>query len=150
MSMNDQAASVFTGTWHLRSCETRGSDGQVRYPYGDRPIGQLLYDGAGNMSAQLGRADRVRFAGNDPAKGTDAELRDAFNGYVAYFGAYDVDATKNEVTHRVVGASFPNWTGVELVRRYRFDDDGRLWLTTPPTTVGGVSFEYVLLWERKP
>jgi len=141
---------MFAGAWRLLTCETRASNGEVRHPYGERPIGQLLYDGAGNMSAQLGKADRSRFAAGDPAMATEAELRDAFNGYVAYFGTYDIDASKSEVTHRVAGASFPNWTGIDLVRRYRFADDGRLWLTTPPIIAGGVSFEYVLQWERKP
>lgn len=148
MTPHDQTASRFTGAWHLLSCETRDSNGQVQFPFGERPGGQLLYDGAGNMSAQLGKTNRARFAVRDPALATDAELRDAFDGYIAYFGTYSVDESKRAVTHHVVGASFPNWVGIDLVRLYTFDESGRLRLATPPIEVGGRSLEYVLLWER--
>lgn len=148
MTPNDETASRFTGAWRLLSCETRDSNGQVQYPFGEQPGGQLLYDGAGNMSAQLGKTNRPRFAARDPALGTDAEVRDAFDGYIAYFGTYSVDESARAVTHHVVGASFPNWVGIDLVRHYTFDDNGRLRLATPPIEVGGRSLEYVLLWER--
>ena len=121
----------------MLSCETRDSSGLVQFPFGERPGGQLLYDGAGNMSAQLGRTNRARFAAMDPALGTDAEVRDAFDGYLAYFGTYAVDESTRTVTHHVVGASFPNWVGVNLARRYAFDESGRLRLATPPIEVGG-------------
>ena len=141
-AMGDQnVTSRFVGAWRLLSCETRDSRGQVQYPFGERPAGQLLYDEAGNMSAQLGRADRPRFAARDPVRRTDAEVRDAFDGYTAYFGTYSVDESKSAVTHRVVGASDPNWIGVDLTRYYAFDDEGRLRLSTPPIVLGGESIE---------
>jgi hypothetical protein len=120
----------------------------VQFPFGEKPQGQLVYDGSGNMSAQLMKTDRARFAGRDPALGTDAEVRDAFDGYIAYFGTYSIDEPMRAVTHTVHGASFPNWTGAKLVRSYAFDDSGRLRLSTPPIEVGDESLEYVLLWER--
>ena len=148
MTPDSQTASMFTGAWRLLSCEPRDSNGQVEFPFGEQPGGQLLYDGAGHMSAQLGKTDRARFVAKDPARGTDAEVRDAFDGYIAYFGTYSIDESKRAVTHHVVGASFPNWVGIDLVRLYAFDESGRLRLATPAIAVGGRSLEYVLLWER--
>ena len=145
---NDEAAVKFTGAWRLLSCEAHDSSGRVQYPFGEQATGQLFYDNAGNMSAQLMRDNRARFASSDPALGTDAEVRDAFDGYVAYFGNYSIDDAKSAVTHRVTGASFPNWVGVNLARRYAFDESGRLRLATPPIEAGGRALEYVLLWER--
>jgi hypothetical protein len=75
-------------------------------------------------------------------------VRAAFNGYIAYFGTYSVDESKHAVTHHVVGASLPNWVGIDLVRLYAFDESGRLRLATPPIEIGGRSLEYVLLWDR--
>ena len=145
---DDQTASMFTGAWRLLSCETRDSSGLVQFPFGERPGGQLLYDGAGNMSAQLGRTNRARFAAVDPALGTDAEVRDAFDGYLAYFGTYAVDESTRTVTHHVVGASFPNWVGVNLARRMRIRRE-RTTPTGDATDRGGRSrARYVLLWER--
>ena len=144
----DDVASQFVGAWRLLSCETRNSKGDVRFPFGERPKGQLLYDASGNMSAQLMKADRASFVSRDPARGTDAEVRDAFDGYIGYFGTYSVDMATGAVTHYVHGASFPNWMGANLVRSYAFDEQGRLRLSTPPIEVNGESLEYVLVWER--
>ena len=148
MTPQREIAPRFIGAWRLLSCETRSGSGQTRFPFGERPAGQLLNDAAGNMSAQLMRTDRARFAARDPALATDAEVRVAFDGYIAYFGTYSVDDVTHAVTHRVNGASFPNWIGTDLVRSYAFEDGGRLRLSTPPIEIGGESLEYILLWER--
>ena len=147
---SSEVASRFIGAWRLLACETRNSRGRVEFPFGDKPKGQLLYDASGNMSAQLMRTERARFASRDPALGTDAEVREAFGGYIGYFGTYSIDDSTQSVTHKVHGASFPNWTGANLVRSYAFDEKGLLRLSTPPIQVGGESLEYVLWWERIP
>jgi hypothetical protein len=138
----------FVGAWRLLSCETRNANRHVQYPFGERPAGQLLYDASGNMSAQLMRENRPRFASRDPVRGTDDEVREAFDGYIGYYGTFAVDERRRAVTHYVHGASFPNWIGAELIRVYDFDEAGRLRLSTPPIVVGGEPLEYVLVWER--
>jgi hypothetical protein len=148
VTSGNDATPRFVGAWRLLSCEARDSSERIQYPFGEQAAGQLFYDGAGNMGAQLMRANRPHFAAGDPALGTDAEVRNAFDGYVAYFGTYSVDESNSAVTHKVTGASFPNWIGVDLVRYYTFDDDGRLRLSTPPIAAGGLLLHYVLLWER--
>ncbi len=132
-----QPALTLFGTWWLVSYEAR--DAQVS--------GQLIYDSAGSMSAHVMRNDRPLFATKDPARGTDVEVRAAFEGYVSYFGTYTIDPQTQTVTHHVRGASFPNWIGNDQLRYYRFDRT-RLLLSTPPLLFGGQSFEYVLVWER--
>ena len=97
------------GTWRLVSYEARASSGEARYPLGQHVIGQLFYGVDGNMSAHVMRIDRPTFASNDPGSGTDEEVREAFEGHVSYFGTYTVDPTAHTVTHRVRGASYPNW-----------------------------------------
>ena len=141
-------AARFIGAWRLLACETRNSRGEVQFPFGEKPTGQLFYDASGNMSAQLMKTDRARFASRDPGRGTDAEVRDAFDGYIAYFGTYSIDDSTHTVTHKVHGASYPNWMGADLVRSYSFDGRLRLRLATPPIEVAGESLEYVLWWER--
>jgi lipocalin-like protein len=148
VTIADDMSSRFVGAWRLLSCEARDSSGGAEYPFGEHATGQLFYDAVGNMSAQLMRADRARFAARDPALGTDAEVRNAFDSYVAYFGTYSIDISRSAVTHHVTGASFPNWIGVDLVRQFRFENDAHLTLSTPPIEVGGRTLAYVLLWER--
>jgi Lipocalin-like domain len=142
-----QPASTLLGTWQLVSYQARDSEGQIHCPLGEQVSGQLIYDSAGNMSAHAMRNDRPCFASKDPARGTDAEIRAAFEGHVSYFGTYTIDPQTQTVTHHVRGASFPNWVGSDQLRYYRFDGS-RLLLSTPPLLEGGQSFEYLLIWER--
>jgi lipocalin-like protein len=114
---------------------------------GEQVSGQLMYDSAGNMSAHVMRNDRPRFASEDPDRGTEAEIRAAFEGHVSYFGTYTIDPQSQTVTHHVLGASLPNWVGSDQLRYYRFDGT-RLLLSTPQLLCCGQSFEYVLIWER--
>jgi hypothetical protein len=135
------------GTWRLVSFEARDSNGQLQFPLGKQVFGQLSYDAGGNMSAHVMRNDRPLFAANDPGRGTDAEVRAAFDGHTSYFGTYTIDPASKTVTHHVRGASYPNWIGHDQLRQFKFEDS-RLLLSSPPIVSGGESLNYVLTWER--
>jgi hypothetical protein len=139
----------FTGAWRLISTEYSSEEGGVIYPFGREVIGQLMYDGKGNMSVQIINAKRPHFASNDWLKGTPEEIKAAFEGYRCYFGTYDVDEKKKIVTHHVQGSSFPNWMtgGVEHVRYYEFSGN-RLTLRTAQLLMGGKKVVGRLVWER--
>ena len=135
------------GTWILTSSEFRRSDGQIVYPMGKDAKGLLVYDPHGYVVAHLMSAHRPPFASNDREKGTTEELKAAFEGYLGYFGTYDIDEQQSRVVHHVVGCSFPNWEGGDQVRFFEFDGE-HLTIKTMPLTVGGVSIVAVLTWER--
>ncbi len=99
------------------------------------------------MAAHVMRNDRPLFAANDPDRGTDAEVRAAFEGHASYFGTYTIDAATQTVTHHVRGAWYPNWIGGDQLRHFKFEGS-RLLLFTPPLISGGESLEYVLTWEH--
>jgi Lipocalin-like domain len=141
------SASSLVGTWRLVSYEARDSKGKLHYPLGERVSGLLVYDAGGNMSAHVMRNDRRPFATNDAARGTDSEVRAAFEGHDAYFGTYTIDQATQTVTHHVRGASYPNWIGSDQLRHFKFDGP-RLLLSTPPIVFGGQSLVYTLTWER--
>ena len=142
-----QSVPSLLGTWRLVSFEARDSKGQRQYPLGERVSGLLMYDAGGNMSAHVMRNDRSLFAANDPGRGTDAEVRAAFDGHASYFGTYTIDEATQTVTHHVRGAWYPNWIGNDQLRYFKFDGS-RLVLSTPPLVSDGQSLEYVLTWER--
>jgi hypothetical protein len=107
------------GSYKLVSYETYGPDGAVtRTPY---TVGQISYDSAGRMSAQLMREERQKLS--SPA--TDVERAAAYAGFISYFGHYDLDAEKRTVTHHVEGALSPNMVGNALVRHFEFSPDGK-------------------------
>lgn len=110
----------FVGTWRLVAAEFRRADGEARDIFGEAPVGMLVYDALGNMAVQIMRPDRS-------SKGS----RSVIGGYVAYFGAFEIDAEAGTVTHHVHGNLLPEWVGTDQVRFYQFDGD-RLILRTPP------------------
>ena len=136
----------FLGTWELISFEIRFPDGNVLSPWGDNLNGILMYDAENRFSAQLMRSNRKAFESNDQLKGTPDEIKDAFEGYGAYFGTYEIKDEKT-VVHKVKGSLFPNWINGEQIRYYKFLENG-LELSTPPMQAGGVTFNAVLTWER--
>jgi hypothetical protein len=137
----------FVGTWKLVSLESRRSNGQIVYPYGRDVLGAINYDARGNMSMQLMRSDRPAFAINDPQKGTPEDIKAAFEGFLAYFGTYEINEEKGTITHHMRGSSFPNWVGSDHIRFFEFSGN-RLTLRTPPIHVGGISVTSLLIWER--
>jgi hypothetical protein len=145
--VNADSLPNLVGTWRLVSCEAQASSGKIQYPLGQHVVGQLFYDGNGNMSAHVMRVDRPAFASDDSGSGSDAEVRAAFEGHTSYYGTYTIDRSARTVTHHVHGASYPNWMGHDQIRYYRIDGS-RLVLSTPPILSRGESLEYILAWER--
>jgi hypothetical protein len=137
----------FTGAWKLLSSEMRTSGGEVQYPLGKDCAGRLVVDADGNFSAQLMRRDRPQFANDDVVRGTDDEIRAAYQGYVSFWSQMEVDEIKKEITYVVEGSLFPNWLGHRNLRYYQFDDN-RLTLKTPAFLMAEQEVTGVLIWER--
>ena len=141
------ARDPFLGVWRLISTERKRNDGKVEFPYGRQPVGRLTYDNAGRMSAMVmrpGRRSSVRpglslIDGN--ASGD--EIREAVDGFIAYFGTFDVDEALRTVTHHVQACLVPSWVGTDLKRTYRFVSDRLLLITTSP--VGSTE----VLWVKE-
>lgn len=139
--------SDLLGTWRLLSFETRSADGVSSQPFGSDPSGILMYDPLGNFSVQLARAERPEFASDDMQVGSDDEIRAAYTGYAAYFGAYDVNDSDGFLTHNVDVSLYPNWQGLPQTRFFALSG-GTLTLTTSPMALGGREITGVLVWER--
>ena len=91
--------------------------------------GQITYDAAGRMSAQLMPGGRVPLPTGGAA--TDAQRAAAAAGYVAYFGRYEIDAERGVVTHIVEGSLSQTMLGQAMPRYFELSPDGQsLFLTT--------------------
>ncbi len=106
-----------------------------------------MYDGAGHFSGQIQGDGRPLFESGNLLRGTPEEIKAAFEGYVAYYGTYDVDEAESKVTHHVQGSLFPNWVGQDQMRLYSFAE-GKLTLTTPPFVGQRNRLTLTLVWER--
>ena len=98
-------------------------------------LGIIIYDESGNMAVQVARRDRSI---PDP-EGITAELVD---GYVAYFGTYEVDTATGTVTHHRSAHVNAELSHVPAIRRYRFEGD-TLTLTVVPDQGSR------LIWKRQ-
>ena len=137
----------FEGTWRVLECYGSWSDGRISYPYGEKPEGQLIYDGRGSFSGQIVGSGRPSFQSGNLLKGTEKEIKTAFEGYIAYYGRYEVDESKGQVTHHVAGALFPNWIGDIQTRDFEFEGE-RLRLSTQPIKGFRADLTNILLCER--
>jgi hypothetical protein len=124
-----------------------GEDGARSRTFGESPSGLLVYSPEGFMSAQIMRAGRVPFAEADRLRGSDPEVRAAFEGYIAYAGTFDVDELSGVVVHRVTISLLPNWIGTEQVRRYELSGDA-LTLRPLPYRIAGKTRTAELTWQR--
>jgi hypothetical protein len=134
----------FAGVWKLLSCELKASNGDISYPYGEQPVGRLIYDKAGRMSALLMRPGRrSSYTSGRLRESTREDLVEALTGFTAYFGTYDIDESSRTVIHHVQASIYPSWVGTDLKRTYEFSGN-RLTLTA-------VSGQGVmrLVWKRE-
>jgi hypothetical protein len=107
------------GSYKLISYDSYDEKGTVtRLPY---ETGQISYDAAGRMSAQLMRKDRPRFTAGQQA--SEAERAAAYSSYIAYFGRYEIDPARKVVTHHVEGSVSPNMVGQGMPRHYELSAD---------------------------
>ncbi len=136
-----------SGPWHLSAYEGRAEDGSVTYPFTEKPEGMLTYHADGSMMVIIMKPGRPRFESNDFSTGSDAEVRAAYEGFLAYCGRFVVDAQAGTVTHIPEQAHFPNWIGAPLMRFAELTE-GQLSLSTPPTLSDGKIRKFYLIWKR--
>lgn len=121
--------------------EEEGPDGQVAYPYGKAPAGLLIYDSSGRMSVQIMRRDREPLSSPDWQSLPAEEIKNAIEGFTAFFGSYEVDAENGFVIHRVEGHVLPDSVGKALRREFAFSGNVLILKPSPNRRV---------VWERIP
>jgi Lipocalin-like domain len=143
----------FVGAWRLISWKATSPSGEIRYPHGETPEGQIIYTANGQMSAQLMNPGAALPDVNGLSPGE--VLARIATTFFAYHGTYEIDAPARTVTHHVVGSLAPNWVGTDQVRAYEFLSDDRLELTArigddSVAKAAATSGTQVLVWERIP
>ena len=131
-----QTAGTFAGTYDLVRVESLNDSGEWVTSadlFGPDPLGIIMYDGVGSMSVHIVRRDR---------EAEDA-VAGIVNGYMAYYGRYEVDAARRVVTHRREGHINPDQADQEAERGFEFDGD-LLILTVEPAR------QLRLFWRKRP
>ncbi|HEY1799544.1 MAG TPA: lipocalin-like domain-containing protein [Terriglobales bacterium] len=119
-----QDRNLIVGAWSLSSYELRlKPSGKITTPFGPHPIGRILYEANGQMSAQLMRPKVMAFASDDPLRVTDEEAALSWRNYIGYWGTYTINARAGIITHHIEGAWFANWVGQNQTRAFRLSGD---------------------------
>ena len=129
-----QTAGAFQGTYDLvrtESLNDRGAWVPSTNLFGPGARGIIMYDGVGSMSVHIVRRDRG-------GGGTAAMV----NGYMAYYGGYEVDAERRIVIHRREGHIDPDQATQVAERGFEFDGDFLI-LTVEPAR------QLRLFWRRR-
>jgi hypothetical protein len=118
--------SNFVGTWELLLIEERSDTGgwvRARRFGETRPVGILMYDDRGNMAVQIT---------TDPRNNTrSAERPEFINGYVAYYGTYEINSSDKTITHHRRSHVNADVAKLSVVRYFSFSGDN-LTLTVAP------------------
>jgi len=125
------------GVWQLVKQFNMAKDGS-EIPVALTQRGRISWDRAGRVWVLL--YNEGRSAPANPATPTVDEYREMNAGLMTYFGTYDVDETKQTVTHHLQAAASPALIGTELVRRYEFSGN-RVALIFPGESQRHVVFE---------
>ncbi len=148
MELNTGATmqTPLVGFWRLVSTEQRLTDGTLRPSplYGPNGAGYMVYSSTGRMCVILMNPNRPRWESIDQP--TPEEIESALNGFVAYYGGYEVHEAEGFVLHHIESHIVPNWIGREQKRYFTLLDD-RLTIQVAPPLPEGVT-EYKLVWER--
>jgi hypothetical protein len=121
------AANPFVGTWKLIAADKLLPDGTRVSDYGTQPHGMAIFTADGNFMVEVFRDVRVKFAGNDRAKGTFEEYKDASLSASCSFGTYSVDPASGKVTMKIDRSTFPNYDETTQVRSYELKGDTLSW-----------------------
>jgi len=147
-------AQAMVGIWRLQSREDYdGSGRRVIDPIlGADPLGILSFSPT-HFAAQFMRRDRgAEGAGSGPAVAAPPAVPAsnnsvASNGYDAYFGTYEMDASAGLVTIRLEGAITPSNIGHTMTRELRVAGN-RLFIRLDTNTPDGVPITRTLTFER--
>ena len=138
-------SAALVGTWTLESWEVVDSNGVVDHPFGEKPVGYIMYSPEGYMSVAFMSAGRKPFGAADILGGTPEEMSAAIGTYISYCGRYEVEGDR--VRHLIEASLFPNWTGVIQERIVSLKED-MLRISTPPLLIKGKVQTAHLVWKR--
>ena len=120
-------ANPFVGSWKLIAADKLLPDGTRVADYGAQPHGMAIFTADGHMMIEVFRDVRIKFAGNDRAKGTFEEYKDASLSASCLFGTYSVDPATSKVTMKIDRSTFPNYDDTTQVRAYELKGNILSW-----------------------
>ncbi len=109
-----QAAKDLVGTWKNAKNTSMSADGKTVDVFGPHGTGLAMFSADGHFVIVNLNPDTPKFAAKTRDKGTADENKAAVLGGIGFYGTYTV--ANKQITFKVDGSTFPNWTGTEQKR----------------------------------
>jgi len=135
----------FIGSWKLISFILEAEDGETMTPFGEDPVGYIMYGTDERMQVAIMRNGRQALETARYQDGPTNLKAAAFEGYISYAGPYTIG--DDTITHHLEVAWWPDMVGMDNVRKFKFDGN-RLRLSVPPTEIKGKVRTGHLTWEQ--
>jgi hypothetical protein len=132
------------GTWKLISFELK-TDNIISYPFGENPLGFLIYNENGYMEVMISKKDRKPLSSEDITSIAEDEKSQLADGFIGYSGKYEI--LDEKIVHYVEMSFIPNWIGRPLERFYKFHK-GNLILKTTSEEINGAEFISCITWGK--
>lgn len=143
--MSNQEEKII-GTWKLKKFELKNlTTGISSFPYGDTPVGILIFSKEKYMSVAIMSKDRSPFAIDSLQMGTVEEKTKAIDSFLSYAGIWRVEEDKIFVN--VAVSLLPNWTDKEHFRTFQLKDN-HLTFATPVIKMGNIDIIIQLDWIK--
>ena len=147
--MTEFLREQLVGAWALMSFVERDIEtGVENRPFGEHPLGLILYTPDGYVSAQLQRPERTPFADGDLLHATPEEYAAAGSSYIAYSGRFFVDEREKSLSHEMAVSFFPNWLGQRQVRLVKVNGEFLQLSTDGPQRFSHSLKTATLTWRR--
>jgi Lipocalin-like domain len=121
-AVRDDRPSV-VGSWKLIAYEDTDNKGRTTFPWGEHPVGLLIYDDTGHMSVQIGRRPAPAASTSDPLKLARRDKALYFDSYIAYFGTYTIDPKRMTITHVVESDLVAQLIGISTEKEFEVTAD---------------------------
>jgi hypothetical protein len=138
-------AESLIGAWKLVSWSIElGAGDEKRYPFGEHPVGSIMYSADGRMLAAIATGEREALSNAVPQRAPEHEKLAAFDSFFSYGGHFEVIG--DDVVHHVDISLNPNFVGSTQVRRITLQGDQ---LELSASEVAGPQVrKHRLCWQR--
>ena len=134
------------GAWTLVSVLAETADDRSTEPFGQNPVGIIIFSQDGHFSLFQSRTGLPKVAANDRAKATPEEAQAIVAGAIAYFGTYSVSEADNTISVKLDGSTYQNLIGGAAQKRIVTSLTAEEFKFTNPRTPAGVTLHTV--WKR--
>jgi hypothetical protein len=137
------AEENIVGVWRfVKEVDYKSDGSKIDIVPPDGYVGQIIYTADGFMSGQIFPTGRKW----TPATATIKDLKSTIDLSTSYFGRYEIDPVKNQVTHKVAGNLDPTAETTNYVRDYKFAKDQLI--LTGPWEYNGEKLKFEITWQR--